>query len=339
MSSHAEPTEFHPCSPGMSSSNEPLVSIVLTCFNSERFLEETLASVRAQTYRNWELLAVNDGSTDKTAQLLEAAAQLDSRIKHIRRTERSGQPGAARNTAIPLIQGSFVAFLDHDDLFLPEKLERQVALLKAHPECVAAFHDLDYIDANGKIISRYLPNFLKDAEAYLKELSPDVYICSRQFYEFQVLRYAGIHTISCMIARDRINGDDLLFNTEFTICEDTDMWIRLGLQGNLLYEDRPLSRYRQHDSSITKDFEKLHYFATRLAEYNLERLGHRLSHTQRQALIMRLASSLKDLGWSMRCNGKGRSAAKQFFRSFVLVPRWSTAAAILSAWRSVKSPH
>jgi teichuronic acid biosynthesis glycosyltransferase TuaG len=105
-----------------------LVSIITPNYNSEKFIEQTLQSIIAQTYENWELLIVDDCSTDKSLDIIEKYSIRDKRIKIFRLKENSGA-AIARNKAIEEANGSFIAFLDSDDLWLSEKLEKQLAFM------------------------------------------------------------------------------------------------------------------------------------------------------------------------------------------------------------------
>lgn len=113
---------------------EPLVSIITPARNAERYIREALATVREQTYRNWEWLVADDGSTDCTVSILEEAAGSDSRIRLLRVDGEGGLAARARNTALSAAKGEFIAFLDADDLWYPQKLEVQVDYLRRHPE-------------------------------------------------------------------------------------------------------------------------------------------------------------------------------------------------------------
>jgi len=104
----------------------PLVSIITPSWNVENLIGETIKSVQAQTMGDWELLVADDRSTDQTVSVVERHGASDPRIKLIRQP-RNGGPALARQAAIEQAQGRFVAFLDSDDLWLPVKLERQIA--------------------------------------------------------------------------------------------------------------------------------------------------------------------------------------------------------------------
>lgn len=109
-----------------------LVSIITPAYNAAPYLEETIASVRAQTHREWEWLFADDGSTDETLGIMERAAGLDQRIRVIPAEGHKGSAAAARNRAMRMARGEFLAFLDADDLWDPEKTRIQVAYLHRH---------------------------------------------------------------------------------------------------------------------------------------------------------------------------------------------------------------
>lgn len=120
----------------MTSSLSGLVSIVMPFLNIDRYLSEAIESVLAQSYRNWELLLVDDGSTDGSAEVARRYAQLEPERVRCLRSPGGGNHGAsaARNLALANARGEFVALLDGDDVWLPRKLEEQVKLLRAHPD-------------------------------------------------------------------------------------------------------------------------------------------------------------------------------------------------------------
>jgi teichuronic acid biosynthesis glycosyltransferase TuaG len=124
-----------------------LVSIVTPVYNGDQWLAETLASVKAQTFTDWEHLLVDDGSTDLSVNVIEAAAAHDTRITLLRTASNSG-PSAARNLALDAARGRFIAFLDADDLWLPNKLERALEWMTAH-EYGFIYHDYRFISHDG----------------------------------------------------------------------------------------------------------------------------------------------------------------------------------------------
>ena len=118
--------------------SQPLVSIITPCFNAAPFLEETWESIRRQTYSKWEWVVADDGSTDGSLEVLHGIGARDPRVRVIAMPGAAGQgAAAARNCAAEAAKGSFLAFQDADDLWRPEKLEKQVKHLEQHPKVAA----------------------------------------------------------------------------------------------------------------------------------------------------------------------------------------------------------
>ena len=103
-----------------------LVSIITPCYNAERFIRETIESVIAQTYTNWEMIIVDDCSKDNSAEIIKEYAAKDSRIKYLKTEKPSGSPTLPRNIGIQNAKGRYIAFLDSDDIFCPRKLDNQL---------------------------------------------------------------------------------------------------------------------------------------------------------------------------------------------------------------------
>ena len=108
---------------------EGLVSVIVPAYNCEKFIGETIASVLAQTYQNWEMIIVDDCSSDNTREIILDSAKKDSRIKYYFLQNNSGA-AVARNTAMEQAEGEYMAFLDSDDVWLPEKLEKQLNFMR-----------------------------------------------------------------------------------------------------------------------------------------------------------------------------------------------------------------
>ena len=130
---------------------EPLVSIIMPVYNCEAYIEEALESVRQQTYRNWELIIVDDKSTDKSLVMVKNFVHQDKRIKLINLDNNMG-PTSARNRAIKEAKGKYIAFLDSDDMWLPHKLQTQLSFLNDN-SLVLTYSAYETIDANSKYIN------------------------------------------------------------------------------------------------------------------------------------------------------------------------------------------
>lgn len=127
-----------------------LVSIIMPVHNSERYLEEAVRSVIAQTYPHWELLIVDDASTDRSLAVAQALALEDSRIKVQRNPKPTGYPATPRNLAVDLATGRYIAFLDSDDVWLPQKLEHQLSFFAESDEIGVVFSNYEKIDENSE---------------------------------------------------------------------------------------------------------------------------------------------------------------------------------------------
>lgn len=122
----------------------PLVSVIMPSFNTGHWIEQAISSVCAQTFDNWELLIVDDCSTDDSLEKILTWTHKDSRITVVRSEQKQG-PVDARNRALAIAQGRFVAFCDSDDVWLPEKLERQLEMMATNKQgiCCTAYHRIN----------------------------------------------------------------------------------------------------------------------------------------------------------------------------------------------------
>lgn len=125
-----------------------LVSIITPCYNARTTIAETIESVMAQTYNDWELLVIDDCSTDESAEIIKRYCAKDARIRYLRTDAPSGSPALPRNIGIDNARGRFIAFLDADDVWLPEKLEKQVAFMIAR-NCPLSYSYYEKMDWQG----------------------------------------------------------------------------------------------------------------------------------------------------------------------------------------------
>ena len=211
----------------MSGQAAPLVSVVIPTHNSGALLERALGSVYAQTFRDFEIIVVDDASTDDTSERMQR--HLD-RVRYIKQ-DHAGS-AVARNRGILVSQGEYIAFLDADDLWLPEKLERQIELAKRHPNASLIYSD--FYRGEGEEIAR------------------DSGLRARKFWvagqEFKsLLRQNFIHT-SSVVTRKEALADAGIFDPNLINAQDWDLWIRLAAAGNVVFVDEVLSYYRIHSS-------------------------------------------------------------------------------------------
>jgi glycosyltransferase involved in cell wall biosynthesis len=226
------------------------VSVIIPFLDAERFLEEAVRSVLAQTYSGWELLLVDDGSHDRSTAIARqfAAAQPD-RIRYLKHPDHEMRgprgPSASRNLAIAHARGEYVAFLDADDIWLPEKLERQVPLLDRHPDVAMVYGPLHFwygwtgnpADAERDFISG-------QATAHDTIVPPPVMLLR------QIEKRDGLPgTCSVLIRRsvvERIGGFESSFQRLY---EDEVFFSKIALREPVYVMSACLDRYRQHPDS------------------------------------------------------------------------------------------
>ncbi len=215
----------------------PLVSVLLPVFNGEAYISETLRSVLAQTYPNLEILAVDDGSTDATPAILSRFASADSRVKLWPQSNRG--VAAARNLAISVARGEFIAPIDADDLWFPEKITSQVnRFLQSPPEVGLVYVWGVRIDERGRIL---MEDFSREVEGHV--LEPLILT----FF----LGNASVPLIrrECF---DQVGG----YNENFRVadaqgCEDWDLSLRIAEKFEFRVVPRYLVGYRQTSTSIS----------------------------------------------------------------------------------------
>lgn len=212
----------------------PLVSVIIPTYNHARFVVQAVQSVLAQTYPHVEVIVVDDGSTDETAQVLEPFA---GRIKVVK--QANGGVAAARNHGFTFAQGHYLTFLDADDLFLPEKLARDVALLEADPAVGVAYCSWFYV--------------AEDGEQVLGELRPRQ---NGDLLEDLLLRRFHCVPGAATIRRTALEQVGL-FDVNCAAAADTDLWVRLAYAGyRFASVDEPLFRYRSVAGSMSRQLTR-----------------------------------------------------------------------------------
>jgi glycosyltransferase involved in cell wall biosynthesis len=215
----------------------PLVSVVIPTYNQPAFLREALESVFSQTFGDYEIIVVNDGSTDGTAELLQ---QYGGRIRVV--TQENQGIGRARNRGMDEAAGRYIAFLDHDDLWHREKLETQVAYMREHPDCVGNSVPFEYSSEPGKV--RFDLGIRGSGG-----IVPDA---------LQVFAGGQIFLLSSALMIDREKAGDLRYATRRLCVEDLPLQLKLLSRGPFgIAGDQILVTYRMHAANTTKS--ALHY--------------------------------------------------------------------------------
>lgn len=158
-----------------------LISVIMPVYNAETFLEESIRSVLSQSYPHWELLAVDDGSTDGSADIIRRFEKEDGRIRYLRTDRPSGSPTVPRNRGIEQARGRFIAFLDSDDAWLPDKLERQMEMFAKHEDMAICFSNYEKMAEDGARNNRII--LAPGQTTYRKLLLSNVIGCLTAVYD------------------------------------------------------------------------------------------------------------------------------------------------------------
>ncbi|WP_404347853.1 glycosyltransferase [Sutcliffiella horikoshii] len=207
-----------------------LVSVITPSYNAEKFISATIESVRTQTYTNWEMIIVDDCSKDETREILKEYAELDPRIKPIFLEENSGA-AVARNTALKAAQGDYVAFLDSDDLWVPDKLEKQLAFMQKN-DYAFSFTAYNLMDESGKPLDKVIS-------------------VPKQIDYKGLLKNTIIGCLTVMIDTRKVEPLQMpLIRTR----QDYALWLKVLRQGHVAYGmQEPLANYRIVEGSISSN--------------------------------------------------------------------------------------
>ena len=229
--------------------NKPTVSVIIPTYNNAAYLAEAIESVIAQTFRDIEIIVINDGSTDQTDQVMSAYL---NRVVYIRQTNLG--PSAARNRGITQAQGKYLAFLDADDIFLPNKIDLQISFLEAHPEI-----DLVYSDGVRFKINRGRKTTLPlstTGDLFIIRSAPDQYV-----FHLMIHNIFPIDTV--LIKREcvvKVNG----FDETLTAFEDWDFWFRIAEQFRITFVDGEVVNYRVTPGSNSSDAPRIYHEARKV---------------------------------------------------------------------------
>jgi glycosyltransferase involved in cell wall biosynthesis len=220
----------------------PRVSVIVPAYNAARFLPFSIESVIRQTYGQWELIVVDDGSTDETRELVGSYSQsLGEKLKYVYQSNR-GLP-AARNTGIRNATGDLIALLDADDIWLPNRLDRSVAVMDGNPEVGLVHGRFEKVDVQGIPIPHLRPTFP------LKILSGNI---SDHIYTRGV--NLGCPTITFRKACvDQVGW----FDETMRATEDRDLWFRIARSYRVAFIDEVIAHYRVTPGSMSSDTTRM----------------------------------------------------------------------------------
>jgi glycosyltransferase involved in cell wall biosynthesis len=228
------------------------LSVLMPVRNGEKYLGEAIESTLAQTFTDFELLVLDDGSSDSTRDILASYARRDPRVRVIAR-EQKGLV-ASLNELLSHAQGQFVARMDADDICLRDRFARQVQFLRDHRDVVCVGGNVDVIDDEGRFLTTF--HYARDDE---------------EIQEANLIGRTSICHPSAVMRREAllsVHG----YDDEFALAEDLDLWLRLGEVGKLANVEETVLRYRFHSSSVS---ERASHEQLAVARAACERAWHR----------------------------------------------------------------
>lgn len=241
----------------------PKISVIIPVYNGEKTIQETINSVLKQTFFDFELIIINDGSQDAT---LEKASDIsDPRIKLFSYPNQG--LAASRNRGMALASGEFISFLDADDLWTPEKLEAQLNALQNNPQAVLAYSWTDYIDEQGQFLYSGKRPTATD-EAYTQLLVSD-------FLE---------NGSNALIRRQALMKIGSSFDETLTAGEDWDMWLRLAAHQSFAVVRSPQILYRVSTTSMSVNVARQETECLKVIERAFAQAPQSLQHLKKQSL-------------------------------------------------------
>jgi glycosyltransferase involved in cell wall biosynthesis len=306
-------------------SQTPKVSVIIPTYNTAAFIAETLNSVFGQTFRDFEVIVINDGSPD-TAELEVALQPYRTRIRYIKQENR-GLPGA-RNVGIGLARGELLAFVDSDDIWMPDYLSAQVEFLDNHPRVDASISDALLFGSGGEVVWR----MLKEGAGPILGFE-------------QMLKRQGGQLPSAMVARRQRVLEIGMFDERIRIGEDVEFCVRLSFpEGAIGYLGRVLVKYRQRPGSLTEDPQRRKWKVAEIE--SLRRVGEnlKLNEAQRRLLDEEIAAAVAALALGdayHHISEHDYGPAVQCFRSanvYYRDPRISVASFCLHAFPRLAGP-
>lgn len=209
---------------------KPSVSVIMNCLNCDRYLGEALDSVFSQTYRDWEIIFWDNASTDNSA---EIAKSYGEKVKYFQ-SEKTYPLGKVRNLAIEKAAGEYIAFLDCDDIWLPDKLEKQIPIFNNDSKTGLVFSDAIYFNEKGKTF-----------QLYDKKKPPEGYVFG------QLLKKNFLCLPTVVIKKETLSGLNEWFDSRFNCIEDADLFLRIAHDWKVAYVNDVLVKYRMHEKSWT----------------------------------------------------------------------------------------
>lgn len=238
--------------------HEPLVSIIICTYNGADYLEETLRSVMNQSYKNIEIVVVDDGSKDNTCEIVEKCSLEDKRI--VLYKKKNGGLPSSRNYAFEKANGKWIAIIDQDDLCYPERIQKQLAVSLQYPQASLIFCNTDYIDSNGLKIGDHLSRFRLPTYLIPKGVASSMLLAQGCYIDSEAVFISKDAVLKLGFMRD-----------ELRYACDYEYFVRAGLVFDFAYTPETLSAWRIHakqETSVNPNVYKEHNAVFKMYMFN-----------------------------------------------------------------------
>ncbi|MBF2072893.1 MAG: glycosyltransferase [Synechococcales cyanobacterium C42_A2020_086] len=277
----------------------PLISVLLSVYNAERYLAQAVESILNQTLTDFEFLITDDGSCDRSLPILQDYAAQDARIR-LWQAQNQGLPRSL-NRMLAVARGEFIARMDADDISLPERFARQVEFLRAHPQVVCLGTAQDWIDEDGERLFSYIPD-TANADLQTAMLAGHNHLC----HPATMMRRAAL----CAVGG---------YDENLRSAQDLDLWLRLGEIGELANLPEVLFQYRLHFNSISeKHLKQQSANAQAICQRAWQRRGIQGEYTAHT--VSWRHRLLLQVGWQTFNRGKRRKAMAHGARAIRVIP-------------------
>ena len=217
---------------------KPIVSVIMPVYNAEEYLEESIESILNQTFKDFELLIINDGSTDSSLDILNRYKQKDYRIRVISNEGNKGLP-YTRDRGLKLATGEYIALMDADDVSYKTRLEKQVKLLNNNKDIMVVASNFDFLEGNKIIKNKQLKQHI-DKE------------CNNREVNYRLMFHNPIGNSTVMFRKDSIDKFNIRYRKDCFIAQDYAFWVDCIGIGKFYIMDECLVAYRQGHENITK---------------------------------------------------------------------------------------
>lgn len=284
----------------------PAFSVIMNCLNCADDLREALDSVAAQTFTDWEIIFWDNGSSDQSPAI---ARSYGEKVRYFR-AEKTVPLGAARNLAMAQAKGRYIAFLDCDDIWLPEKLERQAALLDANPRLGLVCTDTEMFDGS-RVLNRLFAHAHPQRGSVFRQLMTNQWISMSS----AVIRREALDSLKNAHGQPEAPH---FFDESLNVCEEADLFYRIAHDWELDHVDAPLTRWRIHGANTT--FRKFGQFADEtlriLQKHHQLYPGYAEEYKDLVALLTRRAAFQRGVAlWREGRNAEARKAVSPFAAS------------------------